>query len=522
MIAVAEDQRTAYIGLVGGVLSVVVLLLGTGLVVYIRRRKGRHVKQVAAMMPGSGSNSGAAAGLILNTMHPSSHQSSSTTLDSSGAGGHHLSGYPGAGSKRTTLLSLKQLSGKSNSLLLAPSARDGFYGPVSGGGGSGSGMTAAESDSDTSSFYHEPYQQRPVISNGTFQQQQRMLHQQRGYPASSPADPEYGCLIQKEPLVLTPKGLHSNGLYHKQQSKSASNTLASGYANPQPYSSIKSFFKSSGSVVPAPSNSAATSFVNNSQPENYYATTDIIHVREGERSAGNAMGLKPLFEETNIHSPSVLNPFDVSVPSESSSTNEQISGGQLNNYKLACFLAGQPPPPPPPPRNLLHSSPQQQSPTAQPFPSSLSPYVVPVSSPVDSDICPPDVGRSHIRLVEKLGEGTFGALHLAELDTGDFGSQQRKLVVLRLIRTHRNGNKTTENNHQEMIREVRRLSVLRDPSIAKVVAVATTLGGPTADGDASTLGVMTEYLEGGPLPVYLRQYRLGATDNFEPGVKTIR
>jgi hypothetical protein len=228
------------------------------------------------MMPGSGSNSGAAAGLILNKMHPSSHQSSSTTLDSSGAGHHH--GYPG-GSKRTTLLSLKQLSGgKSNSLLLAPSARDGFYGPVSGGLTS----TAAESDSDTSSFYHEPYQQRPVISNGTFQnQQQRMLHQQRGYPASSPADPEYGCLIQKEPLVLTPKGLHSNGqLYHKQQSKSASNTLAaSGYANPQPYSSIKSFFKSSGSVV-APSSSSvatATSFVN-SQPENYYATTDIIHV----------------------------------------------------------------------------------------------------------------------------------------------------------------------------------------------------------------------------------------------------
>ena len=232
--------------------------------------------------------------------------------------------------------------------------------------------------------------------------------------------------------------------------------------------------------------------------------------------------LKPLLEENNIvHSPSV-NPFNASLSDSSTETT-----GQLNNYKLACFLAGQPPPPPPP-RNLLH--PQQQSPVQPPFPSSLSPYVVPVSSPVDSDICPPDVGRSHIRLVEKLGEGTFGALHLAELDTSssailgagsDFGSQ-RKLVVLRLIRTHRNGNKTTENNHQEMIREVRRLSVLRDPSIAKVVAVATTLGGPAADGDASTLGVMTEYLEGGPLPVYLRQYRFGATDNFEPGVKTIR
>lgn len=41
-------------------------------------------------------------------------------------------------------------------------------------------------------------------------------------------------------------------------------------------------------------------------------------------------------------------------------------------------------------------------------------------------------------------------------------------------------------------------------------------------GDEITLGLMTEYLEGGPLPIYLRQYRLGAADNFDPGVKTIR
>lgn len=43
-----------------------------------------------------------------------------------------------------------------------------------------------------------------------------------------------------------------------------------------------------------------------------------------------------------------------------------------------------------------------------------------------------------------------------------------------------------------------------------------------APGDDVTLGLMTEYLEGGPLPIYLRQYRLGAADNFDPGVKTIR
>lgn len=74
------------------------------------------------------------------------------------------------------------------------------------------------------------------------------------------------------------------------------------------------------------------------------------------------------------------------------------------------------------------------------------------------------------------------------------------------------------------MRDVRRLSVLRDPSIAKVVAMATNFGPAPAcvSGDEHQMGLMTEYLEGGPLPLYLRQYRVGPTDNADPGVKTIR
>ena len=45
---VAEDHRTAYIGLVGGVLSIIVLLLGWCLVVYLRRKRS-HAKQVPSM-----------------------------------------------------------------------------------------------------------------------------------------------------------------------------------------------------------------------------------------------------------------------------------------------------------------------------------------------------------------------------------------------------------------------------------------------------------------------------------------
>ena len=52
--AVAEDQRTAYIGLVGGVLSIVVLLLGWCLAVYVRRRRsqGKQVPAMPGLLPG--------------------------------------------------------------------------------------------------------------------------------------------------------------------------------------------------------------------------------------------------------------------------------------------------------------------------------------------------------------------------------------------------------------------------------------------------------------------------------------
>lgn len=193
--------------------------------------------------------------------------------------------------------------------------------------------------------------------------------------------------------------------------------------------------------------------------------------------------LKPLFEEN----------------SGLMSTSECESEG------AAIFTA-----PPPPPPQQLHPAP--------PFPSNVSPYVIPAGSPVDDDLCPPDLGRHQIGLLEKLGDnlaGTFGpahtALHFAELiDASSFGG--RKCVLLRLIRR----NKT---DGELLISQIKRLAVLRDPSIAKVVAMATNL---SSNDDVTMLGLMTEYLEGGPLPIYLRQYRLGAADNFDPGVKTIR
>lgn len=186
-------------------LSIVVLLLGTGLVVYLRRRKN-NAKQLPTMpglLPG-----------VLPVVAPAD--------------------------KRLTM-SLKQLKISTRGGGVAP-LRDGFYGPVA----------SAESDSDTSSFYHEPYQQH-------------MNKMQRGLKGFS--DPEYGCLIQKEPLVLTPKGLHSSGIYHNDVVQASIYKMTSNVAPPT-------------IPLPRPPMSESPSSFTSGKPttENYYATTDIIHV----------------------------------------------------------------------------------------------------------------------------------------------------------------------------------------------------------------------------------------------------
>ena len=273
---VAEDQRTAYIGLVGGVLSIVVLLLGTGLIVYLKRRKNRHGKQVAAILPGGGGGGG--NGLSGDGLNKMSLTPRTLNLNDN--------------KQRMTLLSLKQLGGggghKNANSNLAPSARDGFYGPVI--------SSMGESDSDTSSFYHEPYQQQQQPLTIKYSAGRNGGGFQRNYSTAAAADPEYTkCLIQKEPLLLTPKGLHSKGLFHHSNSTSMS-TLASsanksghnsgGGGGHSSYTAIPlprpplSAVKQSLLLVDNPSNtvtSTTTSFT--ALPsENYYATTDLILV----------------------------------------------------------------------------------------------------------------------------------------------------------------------------------------------------------------------------------------------------
>lgn len=132
--------------------------------------------------------------------------------------------------------------------------------------------------------------------------------------------------------------------------------------------------------------------------------------------------MKSLFEDTS---------------SRSTESAASSSDDSTNTSRPACFTA-----PPPPPPSSIH----QQHPPAPPFPSRVSPYVIPTSSPVDTDLCLPDLGRHQIGLLEKLGEGSFGALHFAELDVAGLNEHLpgcgtgsgRRLVLMRLIRTSAN------------------------------------------------------------------------------------
>ena len=118
---------------------------------------------------------------------------------------------------------------------------------------------------------------------------------------------------------------------------------------------------------------------------------------------------------------------------ETSSTSSTADNRTtLTSKSLLSFFTAPPPPPPPPAQSM------------PPFPSHVSSYAIPVASPIDGDLCPHDLARHQIVLLEKLGEGSFGSLHLAEVDcfnpqtqsSSDFHTSSRKLVLLRLIKAN--------------------------------------------------------------------------------------
>jgi len=139
---------------------------------------------------------------------------------------------------------------------------------------------------------------------------------------------------------------------------------------------------------------------------------------------------------------------------------------------------------------------------------------IPVNSELD-ELCTslpnvPEFPRHQLRLLEKLGEGAFGMVHLCEASTDnlvDNGTVQsfhsgssssnaafgRKTVVVKSL-----WKSATQQKRNAFISTVRRLSLLRDSNIAHVVAACT---------QDEPLCVLSEFTEYGDLCQFLRSHQ---------------
>ncbi|GIX96241.1 discoidin domain-containing receptor 2 [Caerostris darwini] len=106
----------------------------------------------------------------------------------------------------------------------------------------------------------------------------------------------------------------------------------------------------------------------------------------------------------------------------------------------------------------------------------------------DEEPLPPEIPRSRLHPLEKLGEGQFGEVHLCRAEGVD--GPAPALVAVKSVRPG--------GSAADFFREVRLLSRMRDPNIVRVLGVCTQGDGP--------LCVVVEYMENGDLHQHLQQH----------------
>ncbi|XP_050419967.1 discoidin domain-containing receptor 2-like isoform X2 [Adelges cooleyi] len=113
-----------------------------------------------------------------------------------------------------------------------------------------------------------------------------------------------------------------------------------------------------------------------------------------------------------------------------------------------------------------------------------------------------EISRNRLRVIEKLGEGNFGMIHLCETDgipeynaTSTF---HKKRVIVKSLRRG-----CGEQNKQEVMRETKCLYTVRDPNVARIVGVCTP---------DEPLCIIQEYCEYGDLPAFLKMQTSESTE----------
>ncbi|KAK7789281.1 hypothetical protein R5R35_013920 [Gryllus longicercus] len=126
-----------------------------------------------------------------------------------------------------------------------------------------------------------------------------------------------------------------------------------------------------------------------------------------------------------------------------------------------------------------------------------------------------DFPRHRLRLLEKLGDGLFGLVHLCEVEgaaeypgAGAAGApapcQRKQLLVVKSLRRG-----CSEATRQEFLREAGWLASLRDPNVARVLAVCAA---------EEPLCVLQETAELGDLPRFLQMQSAAAAADGTAGL----
>ncbi|CAH1395254.1 unnamed protein product [Nezara viridula] len=126
-------------------------------------------------------------------------------------------------------------------------------------------------------------------------------------------------------------------------------------------------------------------------------------------------------------------------------------------------------------------------------PGKFTPLKLPDGSPEE----PPnilEVSRHRLRVIEKMGEGAFGMIHLCETEGvpeyNGMTSYHKKQVIVKSV-----WRGCSESTKKEFVRESSWMATLRDPNVARVVGICS---------QEEPFCLLQEYCEFGDLPTFLQ------------------
>ncbi|XP_065161384.1 discoidin domain-containing receptor 2-like isoform X2 [Atheta coriaria] len=206
---------------------------------------------------------------------------------------------------------------------------------------------------------------------------------------------------------------------------------------------------------------------------------------------GGANGCFPEELKTSFYNTLTPPPPPASRPPTSANTTYDANGGVVGaeNYYAAT--------------DIIKSERREQHFT----PGRFTPIKLPEGQPIDG-VALLDFPRHRLRLLEKLGEGDFGMIHLCEAEglpdfNGGSSFHKKQLVIVKSL-----WRGCADSKRHEFLRESSWLAGLRDTNIARVVGLCS---------QDEPMCALLEHADMGELPRFLAQ-RANEDDNQCPAI----